>query len=101
MSPTRDTDQTVGWKIPEDTDNGYVDFTQLNSPDIICHRGATPGDLSITVKPGDVVECHWQNWPISHHGPVFNYLANCNGDCVHVDKHNLKFNKILDRKSVV
>lgn len=31
---------------------------------------------------------------MTHHGPVIDYLANCNGPCETVDKASLKFNKI-------
>ena len=36
----------------------------------------------------------WTEWPVTHHGPVIDYLANCNGPCETVDKSSLKFNKI-------
>lgn len=91
---TKDTDQTVGWKTPTNVNITFIDMKEVNSADIICHLGATPGDQSIEVKPGDSVKCQWTEWPLGHHGPVLNYLANCNGDCTKVDKTTLKFNKM-------
>ena len=40
------------------------------------------------------MELQWTPWPVSHHGPVLDYLANCNGECTSVEKTSLKFNKI-------
>ena len=50
----------------------------------------------MTVAAGDKVNLKWSQWPESHHGPVLDYLANCNGDCTTVDKTTLKFNKIAE-----
>jgi hypothetical protein len=36
----------------------------------------------------------WTAWPSSHHGPVIDYLASCNGACSTVDKTTLEFFKI-------
>ncbi|EXJ84836.1 endoglucanase [Capronia epimyces CBS 606.96] len=82
----------AGWSIPEDINNGFVsDYT---SPDIICHKGATPGGDYITVAAGDTVELQWTVWQHDHHGPVLDYLASCGDDCTTVDKTKLLFNKI-------
>jgi lytic cellulose monooxygenase (C1-hydroxylating) len=82
----------AGWSIPQDSDLGFVsDYT---SPDMICHKGATPGQTYVTVAAGDSIELEWTVWPDSHHGPVIDYLASCNGDCTTVDKTTLLFNKI-------
>ncbi|KIX04284.1 uncharacterized protein Z518_05151 [Rhinocladiella mackenziei CBS 650.93] len=82
----------AGWSAPEDLDNGFVsDYT---SPDIICHKGATPGGAYVTVAAGDAVELQWTIWPESHHGPMLDYLASCGDDCTTVDKTKLLFNKI-------
>lgn len=40
------------------------------------------------------MELQWTVWPDSHHGPVIDYLANCNGPCETVDKTTLEFFKI-------
>ncbi|KAL8713845.1 MAG: hypothetical protein Q9225_006670 [Loekoesia sp. 1 TL-2023] len=84
----------VGWSIPEDKDTGFVNPGNYSNPDIICHKGATPAQKYVTVAAGGTVELQWSKWPESHHGPVLDYLANCNGECTSVDKTKLQFNKI-------
>ncbi|MCJ1479687.1 hypothetical protein MMC13_008373 [Lambiella insularis] len=84
----------VGWSSPQDSTLGFVNPTSYTTPDIICHLGATPGGIYATVAAGDTVELQWTPWPSSHHGPVIDYLANCNGECTSVDKTTLLFNKI-------
>ena len=84
----------VGWSIPEDLSNGFIDPSNYTTAEVICHLGATPGAKSVAVKAGGSVELQWTLWPSSHHGPVIDYLANCNGPCSSVDKSALKFNKI-------
>ena len=86
--------KVVGWSTPEDLSNGFVAPDNFTSPDIICHIGATPAPIAASVKAGGTVELQWTPWPESHHGPVIDYLANCNGPCSSVDKTTLKFNKI-------
>ncbi|MCJ1462731.1 hypothetical protein MMC07_001334 [Pseudocyphellaria aurata] len=92
--PHDSTKPIVAWKIPEDTDTGFIGPQQYAAPDIICHRNASPATVSAVVEAGDSVQLQWGPWPESHHGPVINYLANCNGPCETVDKTQLKFNKI-------
>jgi cellulase len=70
------------------------DQTTLSSPDVICHVGATPGNASIPVKSGAQIALQWTPWPDSHHGPMLDYLAPCNGPCESVDKTQLQFFKI-------
>jgi len=36
----------------------------------------------------------WDTWPESHHGPVLDYLAKCDGDCSAAKKESLKFFKL-------
>lgn len=84
----------VGWSIPKDINTGFIAPDAYGSPDIICHLDATPGGASASVKAGGTVELQWTPWPTGHHGPVIDYLANCNGNCSSVDKTTLKFNKI-------
>ncbi|BCS23097.1 uncharacterized protein APUU_31322A [Aspergillus puulaauensis] len=81
----------IAWST-DATDQGYVQ--DLHSPDIICHRGAVPGDISTEVPAGGTVTVTWSTWPEDHRGPVLDYLANCNGECTNVDKTTLKFFKI-------
>ncbi|MCJ1285298.1 hypothetical protein MMC26_004638 [Xylographa opegraphella] len=84
----------AGWSSPEDSSLGFISPSNYSTPEIICHLGATPGATYVTVAAGETVELQWSVWPSSHHGPVIDYLANCNGDCVNVDKTTLLFNKI-------
>lgn len=62
--------------------------------DINCHIAATPGQIAAPVKAGGKVQLNWTPWPISHKGPMIDYLANCNGPCETVDKTTLKWFKI-------
>ncbi|KAG6023988.1 hypothetical protein E4U19_004011 [Claviceps sp. Clav32 group G5] len=82
-----------GWTIKQ-TDLGFVAPSSFGSPDIICHRDAKPAQSHVEVAAGDVLSLQWTPWPVSHKGPVLDYLANCNGPCEKVDKTTLKFFKI-------
>ncbi|KAI9791886.1 MAG: hypothetical protein M1835_000064 [Candelina submexicana] len=86
----------IGWSIPKDSDTGYVSPSSFSTPDIICHKGATPGGTHATIAAGSSIEMQWTTWPESHHGPVITYLANCNGPCESVDKTQLRFVKIAE-----
>ncbi|KAJ5301666.1 hypothetical protein PENANT_c002G11236 [Penicillium antarcticum] len=88
-----DVPENIGW-AEDATDLGFIDGSSYSSPDIICHKDATPGAISAEVKAGGSVELQWTEWPESHHGPVITYMANCNGDCSSVDKTTLEFFKI-------
>ncbi|TDZ30176.1 Endoglucanase-4 [Colletotrichum spinosum] len=83
----------AGWTIDQ-RDNGFVEPSAYNSPDIVCHRQAVAGKGRITVAAGDTIQLQWTEWPDSHKGPVIDWLANCNGPCNAVDKTSLKFFKI-------
>lgn len=84
----------IGWTAPKTQDTGPVNSDQYSNPDIICHRGAKPGAISAPVAAGETVTLQWTAWPESHHGPMLDYLAPCNGNCSSVDKAQLKFFKI-------
>ncbi|MCJ1373275.1 hypothetical protein MMC20_004503 [Loxospora ochrophaea] len=84
----------VGWSIPEDLSNGFISPENYTNPDIICHLAATPAQTQAPVVAGSKVSLEWTPWPSSHHGPVIDYLANCNGPCENVDKTKLQFVKI-------
>lgn len=84
----------IGWSVPEDTDNGFVEPSSYANPDIICHKGATNAQTSATVAAGGQVSLEWTAWPSSHHGPVIDYLAKCSGNCETADKTALEFFKI-------
>jgi len=86
--------KVVGWSIPEDLGNGFIEPSNYTGPEIICHLGATPGQTEAAVKAGGKVEIQWTPWPTSHHGPVIDYLAACNGPCETVDKTKLLWFKI-------
>jgi hypothetical protein len=86
---------SIGWAETA-TDLGYVAPDAYASGDIICHRGATNAQLSASVAAGDVVTMFWNTWPESHHGPVIDYIASCDGDCKSVDKTTLEFVKIAE-----
>ena len=88
-----DPPKVIGWTTSV-RDNGFVDGSSYSSPDIICHRDATPGGISAPIKAGGKVELQWTEWPESHKGPVINYLAKCDGDCSSADKASLKWFKI-------
>lgn len=86
-------EKVIGWTV-DVPDNGFVDPGGFNSPDVICHKGATPAPGHATVKAGDKIMLQWTQWPDSHKGPVIDYLAKCPGDCETVDKTSLEFFKI-------
>lgn len=90
---SEDPPETIGWSTSA-KDLGFVSPDAFSSPDIICHEDAKPGATSAKVAAGDTIELQWTEWPESHHGPVIDYLANCNGDCSSVDKTALRFFKI-------
>jgi lytic cellulose monooxygenase (C1-hydroxylating) len=86
--------EVAGWTAPLTQNRGFVDPPSYGSPDIICHKGATPGKGYIQVSAGGTIELQWTEWPVSHHGPMLDYLAPCGDDCTTVDKTSLKFTKI-------
>lgn len=83
----------VGWTVNQ-KDNGFVTPEKYGDPDIICHRDAVPAKGHVEVAAGDVITLQWSEWPGSHHGPILDYLAKCNGPCETVDKTELEFFKI-------
>lgn len=87
---------SIGW-TESATDLGFVAPDAYTSGDIICHRNATNAQISASVAAGGTVVMDWNTWPESHHGPVIDYMANCNGDCKSVDKTTLEFFKIAEK----
>jgi cellulase len=85
---------TISW--PAWNDNlGPVYSSNLNTTDIICSINATNPKISaLPIVAGHTITLHWTTWPDSHHGPIFSYLAACNGDCTTVNKTSLKWFKI-------
>jgi cellulase len=87
---------TISWPA-WNTDLGPVYSSDLNGPDIICSINATNSKIyPVPVAAGSTIKLHWTPWPESHHGPVFTYLAACNGDCVTADKEQLRWFKIAE-----
>ncbi|KAK1977969.1 family 61 glycosyl hydrolase [Colletotrichum cereale] len=86
--------KVVGWSIPQDLSNGFVAVDKYADPDIICHIGAKPAPIAAKVTAGSNLTVFWTAWPVSHRGPMMDYLASCDGDCANVDKTSLEFFKI-------
>ncbi|KAF2264947.1 glycoside hydrolase [Lojkania enalia] len=74
--------------------NIFVPPSSFNSSDITCHFNATPGALHVNASTGDILRFQWNEWPVSHKGPVLTYLAACNASCANVDKDKLHWVKI-------
>jgi len=86
--------KVAGWSVPQASKNDPVLHASYKNPDIICHEAATPAAASVTIAAGSTIELQWSPWPLTHHGPVIDYLASCNGQCSSVDKTKLEFNMI-------
>ena len=82
-----------GW-YAENVDRGFVDRSHYQTPEIICHKGASPSEFYSTVAAGGTIDFHWTEWPATHLGPVMTYIANCGGDCANSDKETLEWVKI-------
>lgn len=85
----------VGWSA-SNQDNGFVEPNSAGSPDIICHKSATPASNAATVAAGGSVTLQWDTWPESHHGPVIDYIAAVSGDFASIDKTSLQWAKIAE-----
>ncbi|KAF2471362.1 uncharacterized protein BDR25DRAFT_368188 [Lindgomyces ingoldianus] len=86
--------KVVGWSCPQCLDNGFVSPDMYTTSNIACHKNATAGQASAKVAAGGTVELQWTAWPESHHGPVLDYLAKCDGDCTTATADGLSFFKI-------
>ena len=82
-----------GW-YAENVDRGFVDRSHYQTPDIICHKAASPSKFYSTVAAGGTIDFHWTPWPVNHPGPVMTYVANCGSDCANADKETLEWVKI-------
>ncbi|KAL2207015.1 glycoside hydrolase, partial [Sarocladium strictum] len=78
----------------ENLDNGFVGPEEYGSSNINCHKKAAPGPITASVAAGGTVDFKWTEWPESHFGPVFTYVAKCDGDCSDADVETLKWVKI-------
>jgi hypothetical protein len=83
-------------KIPND---GPV--TDTSSADMSCNTLGEAGQpISADAKPGDKIVWQWNQWLEDHHGPVWTYMASCEGPCSSFDLSadkggkNLKWFKI-------
>ncbi|KAL9624074.1 MAG: hypothetical protein Q9160_001596 [Pyrenula sp. 1 TL-2023] len=86
--------KVAGW-ASSNLDEGFVTPDAFSGPDIICHKSATPGQAYVKVTAGSKITLQWlSTWPVSHKGPVLDYLAACNGECTTVDKTKLSFIKL-------
>lgn len=78
----------------ENLDNGFASPDEYSDVNINCHKNASPGPITASVAAGGTVDFQWTDWPESHFGPVFTYVAKCDGDCADADPATLKWVKI-------
>ncbi|PYH34758.1 hypothetical protein ABZX51_008776 [Aspergillus tubingensis] len=88
-----DPPKVAAWTTPN-TGNGFISPDAYRDPNIICHENATNAQAHVVVGAGEKINIQWTAWPDSHHGPVLDYLARCDGSCETVDKTDLEFFKI-------
>lgn len=96
--PAQTVPESPGWTA-DNLDNGYVAPDAFATADIVCHKSAVAPAAYATVAAGGTVTLIWSTWPDSHHGPVIDYLASCDGNCAAADKASLSFAKI-DQKGL-
>ncbi|KAF1954742.1 glycoside hydrolase [Byssothecium circinans] len=84
---------TVGWQA-DNLDNGFVAPDAFSSDAIICHKQGKSNGAYVTAKAGSKVTFYWDTWPISHKGPVINYIADCRGNCDTVAPASLLWTKL-------
>jgi hypothetical protein len=85
-------------------DDGWINFADYMSPNMACHRDAKSVAAHAVVRAGDNIAVSWAGWPLNHPGPVFSYLAPCEGTrdgCASVDKTKLQWTKIDDSAPVL
>ncbi|KAH6613725.1 glycoside hydrolase [Chaetomium sp. MPI-SDFR-AT-0129] len=87
---------TIAWPA-WNTNLGPVYGSNVTTPDIICSINSTNANkVAVPIAAGATLDLHWTAWADSHHGPIFTYLAACNGECATVDKTELKWFKIAE-----
>ncbi|PGH16782.1 hypothetical protein AJ80_05097 [Polytolypa hystricis UAMH7299] len=94
--PGQQNPDAVGWSA-DNQDNGFVAPDAFSSPDIACHKSSQAAPSSAKVAAGSTITLQWNTWPDSHHGPVIDYIASCNGDCSSASASSLSFAKIAER----
>lgn len=86
---------TVGWQA-DNLDNGFVTPDRFGSVDIVCHKLGKSNGASVPVKPGSKVTFKWDTWPVSHAGPILDYIAPVSGDFASVSPTSLSWTKIQE-----
>ncbi|EAT90134.1 hypothetical protein HBI56_045180 [Parastagonospora nodorum] len=84
---------TVGWQA-DNLDNGFVSPDSFGKVDVVCHKQGKSNGASVPVKPGSKVTFKWDTWPISHVGPVQEYIAPVSGDFSTANPATLQWTKI-------
>ncbi|KAI9150724.1 Endoglucanase-4 [Paramyrothecium foliicola] len=87
---------SVAWPY-QATDLGFVAPDALRGSEIACHRGSSNAKLYATVAAGQELTLTWK---LSHKGPIFDYLAPCNGECTTANKDSLRFFKIAEKGQI-
>lgn len=85
----------IGWPNGA-SDTGFVSPSAYSNEDIICHLSSRPGERHASVAAGSSINLQWNQWPESHHGPVLDYMARCDGECENANKNALEFFKIAE-----
>lgn len=85
--------QLAAWSA-SNLGNIFVRPSRFNTSGVICHYDAQPVALHVEITAGDTLKLQWNEWPVSHVGPVLTYLAACNGSCSSSDKRALQWVKI-------
>jgi Auxiliary Activity family 9 (formerly GH61) len=85
----------IGWPNGA-TDTGFVLPEDYAKSNIVCHLNSSPGEKHATVVAGSTIDLQWNQWAESHHGPVIDYMAKCDGECETADKNTLEFFKISE-----
>jgi cellulase len=83
---------TVGWQA-DNLDNGFVSPDAFATAAIACHKSSKSNGAAVTVKAGSKVTLKWDTWPVSHAGPILDYLAPV-GSSFDVSATSLLFTKI-------
>ncbi|KAF7509159.1 hypothetical protein GJ744_008386 [Endocarpon pusillum] len=83
----------IGWPNTA-SDTGFVPPQDYSNPNIICHLNSRNGEKHAEIAAGSPIDLQWNQWDVSHHGPVIDYMARCDGECETTDKNALKFFKI-------
>ncbi|ERF74842.1 hypothetical protein EPUS_03226 [Endocarpon pusillum Z07020] len=83
----------IGWPNTA-SDTGFVPPQDYSNPNIICHLNSRNGEMHAEIAAGSSIDLQWNQWDVSHHGPVIDYMARCDGECETTDKNALKFFKI-------